>query len=177
MIDPALAWIAAAATALVLTRSAVLKLADFARFRGAVDDYRIVPGGLGLVVAVLLPTAEAGASAMLLVPATRPWGGMLALAVLGVVSAAVAINLARGRSEIECGCGGPGQRISAALLGRNLALAAVAALALLPPDGRALAPLDAALVAAGALMWAGLYLVADRLLATRDLFRQRGALP
>jgi hypothetical protein len=56
----------------------------------------------------------------------------------------MAVNLARGRSDIDCGCfiGLLRQRISWALVARNLVLAGFG-LALLTGDtGRSLAPLD-----------------------------------
>jgi hypothetical protein len=64
------------------------------------------------------------------------------------------INLARGRTEIDCGCfkSGFSQTISGWLVGRKLLLAAGAALLWLPAGGRTIGNFDVFLVIAASLM-------------------------
>jgi hypothetical protein len=71
-------------------------------------------------------------------------------------AAAMAINLARGRSDIDCGCfiGVQKQRISWPLVVRNLVLASLGLTLLAEGTGRPLAPLDwfTIVAAAGSLL-------------------------
>ncbi len=172
LLDPVLNWIAALALALVLGRGALAKLTGFARFRAAVATYRILPGPLVPVFAVVLVAAEVASAGLLLISPLRLAGALGAVLVLAVVSAGVWINLRRGRHAIECGCGGPGQTISSGLLWRNLGLALLAVLAAIPSGTRTLGLADAVMVAAGGLMWAGLFDAADRLIAAHALLRR-----
>lgn len=100
------------------------KFADTTYFQQLISDYRILPGGWSAWIARSLPLVELGAGLALLIPATR----MLALAVVTLLltgyTAAIALNIARGRRDLNCGCAGPGQEqtISGWLLGRNLLL-------------------------------------------------------
>jgi hypothetical protein len=65
--------------------------------------------------------------------------------MLFTYSAAIAMNLARGRRDIDCGCGGPGgaRPLSGGLLARNAALIVLLLLSTLPEGERALVWLDA----------------------------------
>jgi hypothetical protein len=166
ILDPVLPWIAAAALALILARGAALKLLDLPRFSGAVAAYRIVPAALVAPAAGAVVAGEAAAASLLLVPDLRRLGATLAALVLAVVSAGVWINLRRGRFELDCGCGGKGQRISAGLLARNAGLGALALLAAIGPVARPLGTADLLVIAAASLAWAGLYFAGDALLAS-----------
>ncbi|MCB1331101.1 MAG: hypothetical protein KDK28_17375, partial [Maritimibacter sp.] len=83
----------------------------------------------------------------------------------------IGINVARGRTTIECGCGGAPQAVGPALLWRNgiLATAALVAAAL-PSGGLPVASVVAAL-AAGILLWVA-FLMADLLLSNASLARR-----
>ena len=72
-------------------------------------------------------------------PATRHFGAALAIALLVMFALAMAINLVRGRTEIDCGCfkSGLRQTVSGWLVGRNLLLAAGTVLLWLPATERA----------------------------------------
>ena len=58
--------------------------------------------------------------------------------LLSLYTAAIVLNLARGRRDIDCGCGGPGSRqtLHEWLVWRNLAYLTLALLALPPPLDR-----------------------------------------
>jgi hypothetical protein len=60
---------------------------------------------------------------LLLVPATRAGAAATAAALLLFYAAAIAVNLLRGRSDIDCGCGSRPQPLSWWLLLRNMLLA------------------------------------------------------
>jgi len=143
-IDPVLGWVAAIAAAAIFLASGVLKFYDLEAFRSAVANYRILPSRLVTPFAWAVPTVESAAAAGLLVAATRPWPVLALLGLLGAFTLAIVINLARGRTDIDCGCFGPAlrQRLSWRLLARNGALFAMLVIVLMPTGGRVINPLD-----------------------------------
>jgi hypothetical protein len=166
-LDPVLGHAIAGALALVLAVGAWSKFADLEAFAFAVERYRLLPPPAARALGFVLPFAEAAAAALLVVPATRPSGALLAAALVALVSGAVVANLLRGRTDIDCGCGGPGQRqtLSWRLPARNAVLLAGCALAAAPAASRPLVWLDAftATFAAAALWF--VYAAADELLS------------
>jgi len=155
--DPVLGHAAAAALAIVLLAGAWHKLADLDAFTLAVERYRLLGPAGARATALLLPPLEALAGLALLHPASRAAGAALAAAILLLVTTAVAINLLRGRRDIDCGCGAPGsgRRLSWILVARNAALVALCALAAAPESPRELVWLDGFTTAFAALaLWA-----------------------
>ena len=118
--------IGAGVLALVFARSAAHKLAEFAFFSATLGEYRLVPALFVGPAAIALTVTEVLAIVLLIIPDTRPAGAALALLLLSLYATAMSINLRRGRFKIDCGCGGPGQVISWALVLRNLVLALAA---------------------------------------------------
>ena len=108
--DPAIDLILRATLALLFLVAAGHKLGDPGRFRATFADYRLVPEALVGPVARAVPLAEACVAALLAVPGTAALGKVGAAALLVVYGAAVAVNLARGRRHIDCGCAGPRAR-------------------------------------------------------------------
>jgi hypothetical protein len=162
--DPVTVGTLAGALALVLFAAAWHKLAEGDVFAGALAAYRIVPTALVPAVTRLLPVAEILIGVGVLLPATRV-PALLALAALMLAyAAAIALNLARGRTDIDCGCGGESQPLSWALVLRNLVLAAAAFLASQPVIERSLDWIDALTVVLGVLAFYAFYLMADELL-------------
>lgn len=133
------------ALALLFGGAALHKLRDRRRFDGMVLAYRLAPSRLALRVARLLPLLELLVAGGLLA-AWRPAFPAAALLLAGY-GLAMAINLARGRREIDCGCGAMPQRLSLWLVARNAVLAAAALSLLLPAGARPGAP-DAMTLAA-----------------------------
>ena len=135
-------WVVLHASLSLLFAGALIhKVRDWPRFVAIVEDYEIGPRALARPLACAVAAAEAGAAIALGM-------GLRVAPVLGLLlivaySAAIGVNLARGRSEIDCGCGGPGgQRIGPGLLVRNAMLAIAALAALVPPADRPLGGLD-----------------------------------
>lgn len=165
VIDPIVAHAAAGFIAAVLLTGAWSKQSDPALFLAALDNYRLVPARALAFTARLLPLLETTAGALLLVPAARPVAAALALALLALVTLAVAINLRRGR-RIDCGCGGTDALpLSWALVARNLLLCAASVTAAAPTVPRASVWLDAAAAVLAALFALGLYATANQLIA------------
>ena len=88
-------------------------------------------------------------------------------ALLAAYAAALAINLGRGRRDLNCGCGGPNDRrpIATWMVWRNLALAACLAAMLMPPAPRPMQLADALTIGAGTAVLALIYMSVDALLA------------
>lgn len=167
------AMVAASATtftALLFLRAAWHKAADFGTFTGYVADYRLVLERLVEPAAHLLIAAEFATVLLLVLPLTAGFGAVFALVLLGLYAAGIAINLARRRTSIECGCGGPAQPLSPVLLLRNAFLAAIAATvfaATEQPLGFAEA---AAALGCGLTLWL-IYAVIEQLLANAGHIR------
>lgn len=171
MTDPVVAFALRAGLTLLLGSAALAKLRDRAGFAAAVAGYRLLPGALAGPAAAGFVAAEiALAAGLWLAPAPAALG---AAALLALYSAAIGANLARGRRDIDCGCGGPfgRQTLSPALVLRNLALAGAALACALPVAPRALAWLDALTLVAALGAAAALYAAANLLLAKPAVLR------
>jgi len=167
-LDPAVSTIIALGVALLFGAAVLHKLADWSRFRAALDGYRLVPSPLNPASAVSLVTLEGLAAVMLPFAASRRIGAFLAAALLVSYALAIGINLLRGRTSIDCGCLGAGQRnrIGGWMVIRNLGLAAATLAATLPTMGRSLTSLDVVTIVGAVLALAALYAAQDSLQRT-----------
>ena len=114
------------------------------------------------MAAVVIGGVEVSIAAALLVPGTWQGAGLLAATVLSGYTAAIAINLYRGRRDVDCGCFGPAgrtQTLSEWLIVRNVASIGVAFVAAAPVGVRSLGSLDAfvgvAACGGAGLLWIG----------------------
>ncbi|HYR79207.1 MAG TPA: MauE/DoxX family redox-associated membrane protein [Candidatus Dormibacteraeota bacterium] len=166
-IDPAISWTLSLALALVFGTSAMIKFVDFSEFRGALENYRIVPEELSLLAAAIVPISEFGGAIGLLIPRFHAAAAILLIFLLAIFTAAIAINMMRGRLYIDCGCFGPmlRQPLSTWLLVRNGVLMLLGALALLSIDARAITALDVVTITLGASTLVILYGASNYLLA------------
>lgn len=147
--DPLVDLLLRSALALVFANAAWHKLRDLHAFRAALAAYRVLPAALVPVAAPGFAAVECALAILLLAPGARVPGAVGAVALLAVYAAAIAINLWRGRRDIDCGCGGPGQPIGAWLVVRNAGLAGAALATLTPPATRALLWMDWLTLAGG----------------------------
>lgn len=144
-IDPAISWTIALSVAALFAVAVAHKVQDWTTFREVVRNYQLLPRRLVPLVAAAAIALELAATLLVLIAATRPIGALLAAGLLTGYATAMAINLARGRIHLDCGCLGLGQRQAVRwwMVARNLLLAALALLAGLPMLGRELTMLDA----------------------------------
>jgi uncharacterized membrane protein YphA (DoxX/SURF4 family) len=165
MLDPAVGALLAGAFALLFLSAALHKLADLPHFRGVLRAYRVGPPALTRL-GLLVPLAELAAGAGLLSGYTRAAAASLGALLLSAYAAAIAVNLARGRRTLSCGCGGPNDRrpIAAWMVWRNLLLAVLLAYERLPWSARATGLADALTIGAGTATLALLYVSVDALL-------------
>jgi hypothetical protein len=163
--------------ALLLGAAATHKLRDLARFGAVLAAYRLLPAALVRPAAALVPAGELAVAAAL-GGARGGAGGVAAAALFVTYAGAIAVNLARGRRHIDCGCGGPHARrpIGGWLVARNLLLAAAALAAAAPVRPRGLVWLDGLTIGGALAALAAVWLAADRLAAQAPgLARLRGA--
>lgn len=165
-IDPVLAHSAAAFVGAVLLMAAVEKLRDPGGFRDAVETYQVLPPAVVPAFARVVPLLEALAGAMLLPVASRQAGAALALALWLMFTAAIVINLRRGRDRIDCGCGGTAHTpLGKGLVLRNGALMLATGVAAAPLLGRSTVWLDMVAVGFATLFLLGLHLLANTMLS------------
>lgn len=168
-LDPTLPHMGAALLAIVFLSGGWQKLRNIDSFAMAIEQYQLLPASLAPGAAWGMLAAELAAGVLLLPIATRELGAALALLVLVVVTAAVAINLMRGRRAIDCGCGGPegSQHLSWGLVLRNGLLSLSVGLAVTSETPRELVWLDGVTVVVGTLAMYGLYAAANQLMANQ----------
>ncbi len=166
-IDPTIAWTASLVLAAIFFASGAMKFADLDEFRGALESYRIAPAIIEPILTFAIPLVELFAALGLMFTASRTTSASAILVLLGIFSAAIVINLMRGRVYIDCGCFGPAlrQKISWWLVARNASLAALATITALRAVSRDLGALDLFTIALGAATLVILYAAANCLLA------------
>jgi len=110
---------------------------DLAGFRAAIEGYRLLPGGASGVVALAIIAAEACIAVSLASGLLLYMGALVAVCLLALFAAAIAINLLRGRTDIDCGCSWArgGTRLGWGLVLRNGLIIALLATLLAPVQG------------------------------------------
>jgi hypothetical protein len=166
--DPVLDVALRGSLALLFLVAAGHKLRDPGAFRATLADYRLLPARTTTLAATLVPGAELVAAGALLFPVGRSVGPLLTTALLVVYTGAIAINLARGRRDIDCGCAGPAARqpLGGGLVARNAVLVAGALGCLVPLRPRPLVWIDAVTATGAIAVLAGLYAALERMMAT-----------
>lgn len=156
---------------IVLARAVWHKVERFLETVGFAQGYGLVPEAWAALVVRLLTGLEAAAILALILPVSRPFGGLLAAGLFAGYGAVMAAALAQGRSRIDCGCGGLPQFVSAFTLGRNAVLTALAlSVALLP--AAPVPQFDVAVAIAGALVLVAIYTIIERLASHLPHIRQ-----
>jgi len=172
LLDPVVGRAVGAAVSVIFLTGGWQKLHDLPLFKANVENYRLLPDGLTWVVAPFLAFWELAAGVLVLFGPTRTVAAELTVGLLLVVTAAVVMNLMRGRTEIDCGCGSLGghvgdQTLSWGLVIRNGVLVVGALLTLGEHAARVLVWIDYLSVAGGTLGLLGLYVIANQLMANQ----------
>ena len=119
-----LTWVAytsaMGALALVFVFSVSHKLRDYHRFKASLGAYRLLPEALLGVMAPLVIGLEVAAIVAIVLPVGP--GTAIAFGLLLIYTLALTVNLLRGNTSIDCGCGDVPTPISGWLLLRNGAL-------------------------------------------------------
>ncbi|WP_305036245.1 MauE/DoxX family redox-associated membrane protein [Novosphingobium sp. EMRT-2] len=128
---------------LVFVHAGASKLLHRDVLPGVIANYRLLPDALVAPVAAVLPWGEL-ALGLALLAGGPPFAVVPALVLLGLFAGAMAVNIARGRRSIDCGCGRSQlrQTLGWPLVARNIVLMILVALRLpaaLPSTGLELA--------------------------------------
>jgi len=144
-----------------------------------VAGFQLLPHVLVAPFALALPLVEAAGALASLVPATRNAGASILVVLFLLFALALAINVARGRTDIDCGCNGfssQGNTGAHAIgwlhVARTLLLAALAALICVPQSPRALVWIDYLSVFGATLFAVAAFFTLDGLLANRPKLNQ-----
>ena len=166
-LDPAIAALIVACTALLFATAAIHKWRDLRRFEEIFAAYGLLPVPARWPVARAVPLLEALVAGGLLLDSTRNAAACVGAVLLLAYAAAIGFNLSRGRRDLACGCGGPDDRrpIAPWMVGRNIFIAALSVLIVTVPWGsRALVATDLVTIGFGTATCALVYLCLDRLL-------------
>jgi len=154
LVDPVVQRALTGAAALLFLSVSFHKLREPGGFQGALAAYRVLPDRAVPAAARLIPAAELAIATLCLMPDRAAIGCIAGAGLIACYSAAIGLNLARGRRQIDCGCGGLAgdQPLSPGLLTRNAALIGLLLCAALPESQRPLVWLDA--ISTGGLLCA-----------------------
>jgi len=165
LLDPAFGYLIVLGIALLFAVAGSHKLRSLSRFTEVFAAYGVLPEGGARRTAWLIACVELATAAGLLWETSRGWALIAALVLLVAYASAMAFNLARGRRELDCGCGAAGQRrsIAAWMVWRNGVLALLVGIAALPWSPRTLDAADLLTIGGGLAASLMLYLAIDRL--------------
>jgi hypothetical protein len=176
MIDPVVSHLLALCGALLFGAAAFAKARSFAMFCAILGEYRVLPSRVTAAAGAAICCLEFAVALGLLWSGTRSSAATLGAVLLIAYAAAIAVNLIRGRRDLDCGCGYRPTAIGEWMIIRNVVLAAVLTLLQIPLSSRALGLTDYATIAGGLIGAALLFLSAEALLA-RPAAREFSASP
>lgn len=181
MSEPLLHWVAGYMRFLlgiVLLVAGVAKMATRKQFTVIVEGYQVVGPAVARGISRLLPEAEVVLAFLLLLGLAVGFAGTAAALLFLVFTAAIIVNLRRGRTDIQCGCFGASPHTtlswSHAVLNTFLTMGGLLLAALVWRDGprvATMAGLTPAVVALVTLLSAGLIATALRLSRAGSLAR------
>ena len=147
MLDPAIGHLIVLGGALLFASAAAHKLRGFGAFTEVFVAFGALPAAWARRLAWLIPCLELTIAAGLAAERDNRAALVAAIGLLLVYASAIALNLARGRRDLDCGCGSYRNRrpIAAWMVWRNVGLAAALGFAALPwsqRTGRPAGPAD-----------------------------------
>jgi hypothetical protein len=163
MIDPVIGYTIVLSVAALLSLAAIHRLIKWREFIEALQAYRLLPQTAVRPASLMLSLGELATAFALFVSTGRRYACDAAAAFMLIYAAAIALNLARGRRDLDCGCGFARHRqpIAAWMLLRNAAIAVAALVAALPWTTRPLGTIDVCTIVAAAAAAALFYASID----------------
>ncbi|MCE7998335.1 MAG: methylamine utilization protein MauE [Rhodobiaceae bacterium] len=179
MLDPVFDIAIRGALAALLLVAAWHKLRDPIGFWQAVSGYQLLRENLEKPLARLIPLVEIALALSLVVFTSSSLPLVTVMALWLVYGSGIAVNLLRGRTELDCGCGGIGadQTIHWGLVARNGVLIAVTGFLLFPAMTRELVWFDYAAAGFACLLLLLIYATAEHLLRNAALLDHEGTHP
>lgn len=170
--DPAVAVLASLFLGIVLVAAALPKLRHPDEFQGVVTNYRLLPSFLVAPFSRLLPWVELACAVALMMTPVRETAAWVATGLFVMFALALAINVGRGRTHIDCGCvrrPTSMSRIGMFHVLRALALAGISLYAAMNPVSVAgISVVSWLMGLAAAALLAMLYLAADVMVGLPD---------
>jgi uncharacterized membrane protein YphA (DoxX/SURF4 family) len=150
-LDPVFAWVLRCSLAALFAAAAIHKIRDPRAFLRTFSEYEILPRLIAAPAAIIFVVSEISIAVGLLIDPGGYAAGLAAVSLLLIYTAAICVNLLRGRRNIDCGCLGPTNRqtLSGWLVSRNALLLIGAAGVCLPISGRTLHLVDGISVVGG----------------------------
>ena len=163
MIDPVCTLLIVSCVVLLFGAAAAHKLRPAGGFTWTLAQYQMLPAGFTAIAGPALGLMELAICLGLPWPAVRPVAAAAGAVLLLLYSVAITINLARGRRDLDCGCGGFGRRtpIGPWMVVRNLSLICMLCLLMLPEAPRRLESSDAVTIVGGVVVASLIYLACD----------------
>ena len=164
--DISLSYIVSAFFAVLFLSTGSHKLVNRIEFQGILQDYKLLPVTWVKAATVLLALCELTLGIAWVSGLVVQLAGLATTTFLLIYALAMAINLARGRTSISCGCSfGAGDALSWLHVFRNLLLIGMACIVFLPVEDRALVWVDVFSVSAALIVALVLYSTANVLIA------------
>lgn len=172
--DPVFDITIRSAVAFILLGAAWHKLRAPYDFWGVVAGYQILPTVLERPLTRALPFVELLIALMLFMPVFKNYTALAAICLFSLYAGAIFYNLMRGRTEIDCGCGGfsSEQRIHMGLVGRNIVIIALIAATLGGHTPRDMIWFDGVTILGGTVMLLLLFIAADTLMRNHAAFQK-----
>jgi hypothetical protein len=173
MIDPVVLMVCIALAAIIALSSAAPKWREPTRFRESLEAFALLPSFAVAPLSYLLPVLEAAGAIGLLFAGTRTPSACMLIVLFSGFALALAINVWRGHTDIDCGCSGlfasqadktAPKSIGWWHAGRAAMLALLAASTLMPSTGRSLVWFDYASAGACTLFAVAAWFTLDVLL-------------
>ncbi len=163
--DPVIELVVCYALALLWFSAATQKILFFERFSVTLNEYRLLPESAVAFFSVAVAGLEVILGIGLLMPLTRLSAFLGSAGLLGIYAAAIGVNLMRGRRHIDCGCMGPvRQLLSGWLVWRNILVAGMALICLVPVRSRDLSWIDGVSIVAAVGVLALVYVTVNQLI-------------
>jgi uncharacterized membrane protein YphA (DoxX/SURF4 family) len=175
--DPLLVITARAFLGMLFLSAALHKAAHYAHFKAAMTAYELFPARFSPWIAAPLLASELTTGLWLLSGISIRFVAAGAMLISGVYFVAMAANLMRGKTDVDCGCSFSRRkgRLSSWHLLRNGVLIGIAALLSLPQTDRVLHAFDGVQLVAAVAVLALVYLSTDSLLSNRSRLSREGA--
>ena len=159
MIDPVIQTLLSLGFSLLFLVAGTHKLSNRLRFQGIVEAYQVLPKSWAPLMVITIGVIETALGIGWLI-GNSVLAHLFSTVLLSIYIVVISINLYRGRTYIDCGCGFSAfagkqnvdsgiQQLSFGLILRNYLLIALSIVAVLPGSGRALGLVDMFDIAAG----------------------------
>ncbi|NKB34424.1 MAG: hypothetical protein GKR91_15135 [Pseudomonadales bacterium] len=178
MIDPVIQLLISIGFSLLFIVAGLHKLGNRLRFQGIIEAYQVVPKSWVPLLVIKIGVIETALGIAWLI-GNSVLVPLLSAVLLSSYILAISLNLYRGRTYIDCGCGFSAfagkkeidagiQQLSFGLVLRNYLLIALALIAVLPSTGRVLGTIDFFGITVGLISLLLIYSAVNQLLSNHN---------